>query len=71
MGLKFNVTNGREIIVTQAEPDGITEVNIWKEYKESGYWDCMDSYRISPGDFVMMLNWYKYQKEHGNEHLNF
>lgn len=26
---------------------------------------------INPGDFVMMVNWYRYQKENGNENLNF
>ncbi len=26
---------------------------------------------ISGADFVMMLNWYHYQKEHGNQNLTF
>jgi len=26
---------------------------------------------IEPGDFVMMLNWYRYQKDNGNENLMF
>ena len=26
---------------------------------------------ITPGDFVMMLNWYRYQKRMGNTDLNF
>ena len=28
-------------------------------------------YKISPDDMVTMLNWYRYQKENGNEELSF
>lgn len=28
-------------------------------------------YEISPDDMVTMLNWYRYQKENGNEDLSF
>ena len=28
-------------------------------------------YEISPDDMVTMLNWYRYQKEDGNEDLSF
>lgn len=27
--------------------------------------------KISGADFISMLNWYHYQKEHGNENLTF
>lgn len=66
MKMTFKVNNGRTIEVFQARDDGPVYVTRYdsKGEKESG--DI-----ISPGDFVMMLNWYRYQKENGNENLNF
>lgn len=66
MKMKFKVNNGRTIEVFQAREDGPVYVTTYdsKSGKES-------SEIISPGDFVMMLNWYRYQKENGNGNLNF
>ena len=66
MKMTFKVNNGRTIEVFQARDDGPVYVMRYdsKGEKESG--DI-----ISAGDFVTMLNWYRYQKENGNENLNF
>lgn len=66
MKMKFKVNNGRTIEVFQAREDGPVYVTTYnsKGEKES-------SEIISSGDFVMMLNWYRYQKENGNENLDF
>ncbi|HRS66229.1 MAG TPA: hypothetical protein P5519_10140 [Spirochaetia bacterium] len=66
MKMTFKVNNGRTIEVFQARDDGPVYVTRYdsKGEKESG--DI-----ISAGDFVTMLNWYRYQKENGNENLNF
>lgn len=66
MKMKFKVNNGRTIEVFQAREDGPVYVTT---YSSKG--DEEDCEIISPGDFVMMLNWYRYQKENGNENLNF
>ncbi len=66
MKMTFKVNNGRTIEVFQARDYGHVYVTRYysKGEKESG--DI-----ISAGDFVTMLNWYRYQKENGNENLNF
>ena len=65
----FRINNGRHMQVSQTKPDGPVKV---ETYAPAG--DKMNkeqSIEISPGDFVMMVNWYRYQKENGNENLNF
>lgn len=66
MKMRFEVNNGRRIEVFQARDDGQVYVTT---YDSKGEKESSDI--ISPGDFVMMLNWYRYQKETGNENLNF
>jgi hypothetical protein len=62
----FEVNNGRRIKVFQARDDGPVYL---VTYDGSGKRESTDS--IKPGDFVTMLNWYRYQKEQGNDGLTF
>jgi len=66
MKMTFKVNNGRTIEVFQARDDGPVYVT---RYDGNGKKESSDI--ISAGDFVTMLNWYRYQKENGNENLNF
>ena len=66
MKMKFEVNNGRTIEVFQARDDGPVYVT---RFDSIGQKESSDI--ISAGDFIMMLNWYRYQKEHGNSNLNF
>lgn len=66
MKMKFKVNNGRTIEVFQAREDGPVYATTYDSKGEKE-----GSEIISPGDFVMMLNWYRYQKQNGNESLNF
>lgn len=74
MKMTFKVNNGRTIEVFQARDDGPVYVtrydsNYFEKYLLKGKKESSDI--ISAGDFVTMLNWYRYQKENGNENLNF
>lgn len=69
--MEFDVNNGRKINLEQAEPDGSIHVTAWKAPDAEGNRDCDYELAISPGDFVMMLNWYQHQKRIGNDVLNF
>ncbi len=69
--MEFEVNNGRKIVLEQAEPDGLVNVTTWEAPGDDGVRDCESEYTISPGDFVMMLNWYRYQKDIGNTCLDF
>jgi hypothetical protein len=67
MKMNFKVNNGRSIEVFQARNDGpvyATTLNSNKE--EEGNTEI-----ISAGDFITMLNWYRYQKDIGNTNLSF
>jgi len=66
MKMKFKVNNGRTIEVFQEREDGPVYATTHDSKGE-----IENSEIISPGDFVMMLNWYRYQKENGNGNLNF
>lgn len=55
--LGFKVNNNGLLNVVQHEPDGIVHV---RRYDEDGYNDVCD---IPAGDFVMLMNYYKYVKE--------
>ena len=68
--MEFEINNQRKIQLTQTEPDGAVTVTTW-EAEQNGVREVESEYQISPGDFVMMLNWYRYQKENGNPNLNF
>jgi len=66
MKMNFEVNNGRTIEVFQAREDGPVYA-ITKDSK--GKEESTES--ISAGDFVTMLNWYRYQKGEGNVNLSF
>lgn len=68
--LTFEVNNQRKVQLEQADHDGAVTVTIW-EAEKYGVRGVENEYMISPGDFVMMLNWYRYQKENGNPNLLF
>lgn len=68
--MEFFVNNGRKIELEQVEPDGPVNVTTWGAPHDD-YTGCEDEYTITPGDFVMMLNWYRHQKRTGNVDLNF
>lgn len=61
----FDINNQQIMNVTQAEPDGPVRVAVCYEDK------IEKEFAVSAGDFVTMLNWYRYQKDHGNENLMF
>lgn len=56
------INNGGVVKVVPTE-SGI-KISTTFQYKE-------DSYEISDGDFISMLNWYVYQKNSGNSDLTF
>mgnify|MGYP001317691028 CR=1 FL=1 len=66
MKMKFKVNNGRTIEIFQTREEGPVYVTTCDSKG-----DRESNEIISPEDFVMMLNWYRYQKEIGNENLNF
>lgn len=69
--MEFEVNNGRKIILVQSKPDGPVNVSTWGASSGDREGSCEDWYTITPGDFVMMLNWYRHQKRTGNTDLNF
>lgn len=68
--MEFFVNNGRRIVLEQNGPDNPVNVTVWGAPHED-HTDCEQEYTITPGDFVMILNWYQHQKRTGNTDLNF
>lgn len=68
--IEFEVNNQRKIRLEQQEQDKDVNVTVWAEQID-GIREVEEEYAISPGDFVMLLNWYRYQKENGNTNLSF
>lgn len=66
MKMIFEVNNGRRLENLQDREDDKVYI-ITRD--PSGAEE--DHEVISPGDFVAMLNWYRYQKKNGNENLDF
>jgi len=59
--ISFDTNNGGILTVHQDkhdEPVKVTSSNSGTTY-------------ISAGDFITMINWYRYQKDNGNERLEF
>ncbi len=56
--IKFNINNGRAINLMQTKPDGVVAV-----VTSNADLSAEDVYNISPGDFVMLLNYYRYIKD--------
>lgn len=61
--ISFEVNNGGKLNVLQEKHDGKVSVNV----------DGNNGYYISSGDFVMLLNYYKYVKDNDiqNDFINF
>lgn len=61
--ISFNVNNGEKLEVCQTKHDRSISVNI----RES------EKFNISAGDFVMLLNFYKYVKDNDiqNDFINY
>lgn len=65
IGIWLNVNNGLHLELEQNSDDGMIEVR------------CMDgdttenTFTISPGDMVTLLNWFRFQKDNGNVNLDF
>lgn len=64
--IKLEVNNGGRLEVKYDEQRGWTVV---EKYDSAGKLE--ERYGIEDHDFVSMLNWYRYQKENGNEALLF
>lgn len=61
--ISFEVNNGGKLKISQEKHDGKVSVNV----------DENHGYYISSGDFVMLLNYYKYVKDNDiqNDFINF
>ena len=61
--ISFDVNNGGKLNICQAKHDGIISVNAGEN----------KGYNISAGDFVMLLNCYKYVKDNDmqNDFINY
>lgn len=64
--IEIEVNNGQVLEIAQRNNNG--EINVIKTDNQ-GY--NVEAFSISAGDFVTMLNWYRYQKETGNTNLEF
>ena len=63
--ITLNINNGMRLEMTQATPDGMIEVQ-----RMDG--DTVDNtFTVSAGDMVTLLNWFRYQKDNGNINLTF
>lgn len=68
--LVFEVNNYRAIRLKQKETGGSITVRVLSAPNDVfGHRDLEYEYEISPANFVMMLNWYRFQKAHGNDAL--
>ena len=67
MAIEFKVNNGDKLLLTQETADG--EVTVTRA-DEKGYIES--EYRITAGDFVMLLNLYQHIKRHDiqNDFIN-
>ena len=62
----LEVNNARKIIIAQNHPDGPIRVRTLGAPRDAiGTRSLESQYEIDPGDFVTMLNWYRYLKEQG------
>jgi len=65
--LSFDVNNGSIIELAQFKHDGSVSMTT---YDSKGNQET-NTESISAGDFITMLNWYRYEKGKGNHSLNF
>jgi len=59
--MSFDINNGGILTIHQDGHDKPLEV----------FSSNTGTFCISPGDLVSLLNWYNYQKDHGNDNLEF
>lgn len=68
----LEVNNDRRIRLSQKVIDGpITVRTLSAPDDPFGHRALENEYEISAGDMVMLLNWYRFQKAHGNDALVF
>lgn len=68
----LEANNERVIRIRQSLIDGPITVRVLCAPRDVfGSRPLETMYEISPDDMVTMLNWYRYQKENGNEDLSF
>lgn len=63
MGINFDVNNGDKILLTQENNDGKVTVTRADKKGNIDY-----EYDISAGDFIMLLNLYRYVKDNDIRH---
>ncbi len=68
--ISFEVNNNGLMQLEQPEHDRDVTVTVW-DCGDDGIREVRRELKISPGDFITMLNWYAYQKENGNYDLCF
>lgn len=61
--IEMEINNGRTMQLTQQKYDGTILLSTYNT--KSGLVDAEEN--ISPGDMVMLLNYYRHQKENGLE----
>lgn len=59
--ISFDINNKGYLTVHQDEHDSALEI----------FSTNTGTFYIEAGDFITMLNWYRYQKENGNETLDY
>ena len=68
----LEVNNDRRIRLSQKVIDGPINVRVLSAPTDAcGNRDLEHEYKISAGDMVMLLNWYRVQKAQGNDSLMF
>lgn len=68
----LEVNNSRRIRLSQSKIDGPINVRVLSAPTDAcGNRDLEHEYKISAGDMVMLLNWYRVQKAQGNDSLMF
>jgi len=65
--IEMEINNGRTMQITQQKYD--SDITLMTYNTRSGIMDSTSL--IKPCDMVMILNWYRYQKENGNKNLEF
>ena len=63
--LKFDINNNGSMILWQNNSDGDVFVETYDNPNGDGKRHRRDLFKISPGDFVMLMNYYRAQKESG------
>lgn len=65
--IEMEINNGRTMQLAQQEYDG--EITLTTYHTENGLVDKEIS--VSPGEMVMVMNYYRYQKENGAKLFDF